>query len=322
MIYLGDNWPAEYRGTMMMANTHGNRLLYDKPERVGCGYVGRHGKSFFQANDPWFRGVSVHYGPDGGVYATDWNDFGECHDYDGTYRSSGRMYKITYGKPRNMGAFNLATLPDNALVQLQLSNNDWYVRHARRILQERAAAGSLGPDARNLISRIFLGHGDASRNLRGMWAMHAIGALDANTLVQLLKHDSEHMRWWAVKFLSESEEFTDAHRALLVKQAREDQSGLVRLGLASALQRIPLDRRWDLAEALASRANDAKDPNQPLMIWYGIEPAIARNTDRAIQLMTASKIPLVRQFIARRLAGLEPSPSDKIERRAQAAPSR
>ena len=314
MIYLGDNWPAEYRGTLMMANTHGNRLLYDTPERAGCGYVAKHGKSFFMANDPWFRGVSIHSGPDGSVFASDWNDFGECHDYDGTYRSSGRIYKITYGAPKRGEPFNLAKLSDKELVELQLSKNEWHVRHARRLLQERAVAGTLGRDTAKLI--------DPRRNLRGLWAMNAIGALDATTLTQLVTHDNEHMRWWAVKFLSERDDFTDAHRELFINRAREDQSGLVRLGLASALQRMPLDRRWELAEALSMRSEDGKDPNQPLMIWYGIEPAVPKNTDRAIQLMTASKIPLVRQFIARRLAGLEPSPAGKTDRQAQAAPLR
>jgi len=305
MIYLGDNWPAEYRGTIMMANTHGNRFLYDKLERNGCGYVARHGANFFMANDPWFRGISIHYGPDGGGYATDWNDFGECHDYDGTYRSSGRMYKIIYGAPRKMGPFDLAEFPDKELVELQRHQNDWYVRHARRLLQERAVAGTLARDTRDLISRRLLNHPNATRQLRGLWALHAIGALDADKLVQLLTHANEHMRWWAVKFLSESEEFTDAHRELFVKRAREDHSGLVRLGLASVLQRLPLDKRWELAEALASHAEDAKDPNLPLMVWYGVEPAVPQNTQRAIQLMTAAKIPLVRQFIARRLAGMD-----------------
>jgi hypothetical protein len=152
--------------------------------------------------------------------------------------------------------------------------------------------------------------------------MHAIDALDADTLVKFLTHDNEHMRWWAVKFLSESEEFTDAHLPLFIKRAREDESGLVRLGLASALQRLPVEHRWELAEALTNHAEDAKDPNQPLMIWYGIEPAVPKNTDRAIQLMTATKIPLVRQFIARRLAGLEPSPTGRTDRQARAEPSR
>ena len=75
---------------------------------------------------------------------------------------------------------------------------------------------------------------------------------------------------------------------------------LVRLALASALQRLPLAQRWPIAEALLSQEQDAGDPNLPLMIWYGIEPLVAADKVRAIQLTTRCKIPLVRQYIARR----------------------
>ena len=71
------------------------------------------------------------------------------------------------------------------------------------------------------------------------------------------------------------------------------------------LQRIPIKDRWAIAEGLVSHADDAEDPNLPLMIWYGIEPAVAADKDRAIKLAAACKIPLVRQHIARRLAGIK-----------------
>ena len=90
-------------------------------------YVAHHGKNFLMANDPWFRPVSIHSGPDGGVFVSDWNDLGECHDSDGAYRSSGRIYKITYGQPKPAGDLNLARLSDAELVKLQLHRNDWQV---------------------------------------------------------------------------------------------------------------------------------------------------------------------------------------------------
>ena len=40
----------------------------------------------------------------------------------------------------------------------------------------------------------------------------------------------------------------------------------------------------------------------PLLLWYGIEPAIAENSTAAIKLVAVSKIPKLRQFIPRRLA--------------------
>jgi hypothetical protein len=47
---------------------------------------------------------------------------------------------MTYGDKRPEPV-NLKEKSDAELVELQLHKNDWYVRHARRILAERAAAG-------------------------------------------------------------------------------------------------------------------------------------------------------------------------------------
>src|SRR6185503_2349887 len=44
------------------------------------------------------------------------------------------------------------------------------------------------------------------------------------------------------------------------------------------------------------------DHNLSLMYWYAAEPAVAADVSRGIALMKQSKIPLVRQFIARRIA--------------------
>jgi hypothetical protein len=38
------------------------------------------------------------------------------------------------------------------------------------------------------------------------------------------------------------------------------------------------------------------------MIWYGIEPAVAADPERAARLLVQARIPLVRRYIARRLA--------------------
>jgi hypothetical protein len=84
--------------------------------------------------------------------------------------------------------------------------------------------------------------------------------------------------------------------------AREEQSPFVRMALASALQRVPMNSRLAIAEGLLSRAEDANDPNLPLMIWYGIEPAVPLYKPQALRLAGQSRIPLVREFIARRVA--------------------
>ena len=88
----------------------------------------------------------------------------------------------------------------------------------------------------------------------------------------------------------------------LVKMAGNDKSKFVRLYLASALQRIPLEQRWDLAEALIVHEDDKDDHNLPLLYWYGVEPLVPADRVRATKLAAKTKIPKLRQFIARRAA--------------------
>lgn len=302
LIYQGDNWPAEFRGNVLTCNLHGTRLNRDRLARRGGGYVATHAPDPLAANDPWFRVIDLLSGNDGGVYLADWADIGECHENDGVHRSSGRIYKVTFGSPARPTHADLATLDDRELVGLQRHANDWYARHARRLLQERALDRDLTA-ARAALFAMFDDEPDAVRKLRALWCLHAIGALDEAWLTARLEHPNEHVRTWAVKLLTELGPPTPERRARFVRAAREDASGLVRLFLASALQRWPYDDRWELADALAARAEDANDPQIPRLIWYGVEPAVPGLSDRAVALVDQTRLPSLRRLIARRLAG-------------------
>jgi hypothetical protein len=240
------------------------------------------------------------------VFVTDWNDFGECHDYDGAYRTSGRIYKITYGKPESAGDFDLTKKTDAELINLQSHKNEWYVRHARRILQERAAADALKSDTherlQNLLRDNWGERGSTRVALRALWALYVTSGLNDQEIARLLDDKSEHLRWWAIKLLADDNEVSGALMQRFTRMARDDKSGLVRLGLASLLQRLGNADRWPIAEALCEHAQDANDQNLPLMIWYGIEPIVPSDSTRAVKLMASTKMSLVRQFIARRLA--------------------
>ena len=59
---------------------------------------------------------------------------------------------------------------------------------------------------------------------------------------------------------------------------------MVRLYLASALQRLPLENRWDILAGLVGHAEDAADHNLPLMYWYAAEPLAAVDASRAAWL--------------------------------------
>jgi putative membrane-bound dehydrogenase-like protein len=324
MIYLGDNWPAHYRNTLFTCNTHGRRLNNDRLVRSGSGYVGLHGADLFFANDPWFRGTDIRSGPDGAVFISDWCDLGECHDHDGVHRTSGRIYKVSHGSPKPPPVADVAKLSDAEMVKLQLHRNDWYVRAARRNLHERAAAGKDMKAVHAALRKLFEGERAVPHKLRALWALYVTGGTDEPWLRRLLGHESEHVRTWAVRLLVDQDEPGPETLAEFVRLARKDSSGLVRLFLASALQRLAVPRRAGLAEALLTRSEDAGDHNMPLMLWYGIEPLATAEPTRAVELAASSRIPLVRRHLARRLTeeiDKAPAPVGALLERTRKAPA-
>ena len=310
MVYLGDNWPDEYRGGLFTCNIHGTRVNHDLLERRGSGFVAHHGDDVFQMHDPWFRGLVVKQGPDGGVYVSDWTDSGECHDYEEVHRTSGRIYKMSYGRPKPFTT-DLAKLSDAELVALQLHKNDWQVRHARRLLQERAAAGTLAPETRAALVQLLKEQPDVTRKLRALWALHAIGDLSDEGIAELLESPEEYVRGWAIQLALEDRQVSPELLAKFEALAKSDPSPVVRLYLASGMQRLPLGERWNLAAALVAHGEDAADANLPLMVWYGIQPLISADATRALALSQPAKIPLVRQFLARRAASGIPAEVEK-----------
>src|SRR5439155_26722055 len=116
------------------------------------------------------------YGPAGNVFLIDWYDKQACHSGDVKIwdRDSGRIYKICYRGTKPVDV-DLTKLSDVELVKLQVHENDWYVRHSRRLLQERK---KLTDDAVKELGEIAFKHKDATRRLRGLWTMHVTGLLD------------------------------------------------------------------------------------------------------------------------------------------------
>ena len=100
MIYQADQWPEKYRNKLFTLNMHGRRANVERLERNGSGYVGKHEPDVFLSDDPWFRGIEISTGPDGSGFILDWSDTGECHDSTGVHRTSGRIFRISYGEPK------------------------------------------------------------------------------------------------------------------------------------------------------------------------------------------------------------------------------
>lgn len=302
LIYQGGTWPAQYHNALLTCNLQGRRVNVDTLHREGAGYKGRHAPDLLRVPDLWFRGTELIAGPDGNVYISDWSDAGECHDNDGVHRSSGRIYKISYGAPAAAPPVDLTAKSSLELAALVSHANAWHPRAARQLLQERAAAGENLREVRARLERILFSDAAVVTRLRALWCWHAAGGEAPAALHRLLEDPSEHVRVWSLRLLTEREGGPDSRLAgRFAELAATDASGLVRAYLAAAMQRLMPEDRWPLARALAARAEDRGDRQQPLMIWYGVEPAVLGAPGQAIELALGSRLPLVRRLVTRRL---------------------
>jgi len=301
LFYHGTAFPPEYRGKLLMCNIHHHNMYVDQLEPRGSGLAGDHFRELMTSNDPYFLGFNLRLGHDGSVYIIDWYDSKECHGQTPEGKVTGRIYKITYGKSQAQPV-DLKQRDSLALAKLQLDENEWYVRHARRILAERAAAGKDVSDARKYLHGVLAKQEQPVHQLRAMWALHVSGGLEPSTLADLLGAESEYVRAWAVQLETEDRQAGKETLSTFANLASNDPSPVVRLYLASALQRLPLEARWQIAENLIAHGEDTEDHNLPLMYWYGIEPLVAKDKLRALSLAKTTKIPLLRQYIARRAA--------------------
>lgn len=306
VILQNPNWPTSLFNTVMTVNLHGQRLNVDTLERHGCGYVGKHGEDFAKSSDPWFRGVELHVGRFGELYLADWSDVGECHENDGVHRTSGRIFRITYTgskasqtKTANISDFSVHS--SMTLARMQSGKNEWESRTIRRLLAEEAARGGDVKEATVFLLKQLFEHRDRARRLRALWTLHAMGKTDSAILSRCLLLEDEHIRSWAVRLLVDHGVPSDAILKLIAGQIAKEKSGLVLTHIASALGRLPLKTRWPLAMALAQRTDHSQDDVLPLMIWYGIEPAVIADSAAAVELVKADSMPILRQFVVRRL---------------------
>ncbi|MFO1009739.1 MAG: PVC-type heme-binding CxxCH protein [Planctomycetota bacterium] len=300
-LWQGAAFPEELRGALFFGNIHGNRLNMDVLERKGSGYVGHHGADFLLANDAWFRAIAMKEGPDGALWVIDWYDQQACHDTKRELwdRTNGRVYRVVHGE-RAKARTDLASLTTHELVELQTNRDGWTTRQARKLLQERGPDPTAQRELRDLLAR---SKGDEPKELRALWALHAVGGVTETLARVLLTSGSEGVRAWSARLALEDRGADRATLTQLERMAAKEPSPRVRLAIAAAVQRLAPELRWGILEALLARGEDDADANLPLMEGFALEPLVALDPDRALALAANAKLERVARFVVRRAAG-------------------
>lgn len=316
-FYLADAFPKQYRNRLFMCNIHEHSVLTDVMVPNGSSFIGKHGDDFMPTNDLAWVGFSVEIGPEGGVYILDWHDTDVCGNAI-NFPQSGRVYRIMPKNAEPIERPNLRSLSESDLIALQWHSNDWYVRQSRVLLQYRSAKGELDKvGAKRQLEQMLRSAKSSPKRLRALWALHVTGLISTHELAELLSNDDPYVRAWSIELLCEQTQI-DAFfladqsmaRSVLPKtvltkfasMASGDPSPIVRLYLASAVQRMPFANRWPILQQLAMHGEDAADNNLARMYWFALEPMVMMFPEQSLALAVDGKIASLQEFVARRLA--------------------
>jgi putative membrane-bound dehydrogenase-like protein len=284
LCYLGESWPAEYRGNLLIGNIHGQRVNVDIPVPEGSGYVGKHGADFVNFNDTWSQTLNQRYDQDGSVYIIDWYDKNQCHHNreDGHDRGNGRIYKIVY-KDQKVTPINFARFTDTELVKLVPSRNEFLSRGARKALQER-----LGP-AEQEFNAMFTRLGELKQDVQSK-------KLPASAL-------EEYQQSAPVRKLKEIDGRVRQVSSALNQAMAANPSTEAQLRLMWAKHLLPdiLDSSW------LDRGLKAKDP---VVRGWAIQLAAERGRldgPKLAALAAGADTPWVRRYVASAVQRLKPA---------------
>ena len=293
--------------------------------RLGSGFDTVHaGRDQFFCSDPKYVAVDLQYGPDGAVYVIDWYDQQHCHNPNPERwdRSNGRIYRLEWAATYQPVKVDLAARSDAELVGLLTHRNAWYGRTAQRLLHERRVASSQNPRGRPLEAQaitqvLHLCKSDASPTdrLKALWAADAMGLWDQKLSEQALTDKDEYVRAWAVQLWTDGRHLPPTVAKRFARLAATDPSPVVRVYLASAIQRVPEETTaWNLIRALARHAEDRDDRNLPLLIWYGLAQRLAKHSglSNALAVAESTRLPQLADFIYWYAATSANAPLDRI----------
>jgi hypothetical protein len=193
-VYQGDQWPASWKGEILVGNIHQNALNHEHVEPMGASFKAQARPDFMTTDDGWFMPVSTQTGPDGAVWVMDWYDRYPCYqnaqaDPDGLDRERGRIWRVVYKGTDGKTKLHPVALPGtlDGLIAEMGSPNLTRRLLAMNDIQDRFGAGSI-PALRKTLSGLR-GHSspadattEAWQHVHTLWLLERLGVLGDSEL--------------------------------------------------------------------------------------------------------------------------------------------
>jgi putative membrane-bound dehydrogenase-like protein len=295
-------WPPDYRNNVLVARVLQQRIDLCEFRPDGSSYSAHERRPALSSTDKNFRPVDLKIGPDGAAYIADWHEpnvtWNVTAGEGGLNPSTGRIYRLQpKGTPR-AGRIDFTALTAAGLIEKLDHPNQWHRETARRLLRERRDASLVAP----LDQRLIQSAGQPA--LEALWALHASGGFTPERAARSLGHTDPFVRAWTIRLLGDDGMASaDIERALL-DLARTENHPQVRSQLACTARRLGAAIALPVTDALARHAEDAQDPNLPLLLWYVVEDKLRTERDVTLRWLGSSPLweaPLFQSAIMARL---------------------
>lgn len=286
-IYVGDQWPAEWRGVAVIGDVGSNLIHRKKFEPHGLELRARRvdaGREFVASSDIWFRPCQFHNAPDGTLHVADM--YREVIEHPKSLppaikkhldltsgRDRGRIYRILpddFKQPRRplLGEAETAEL-----VAALAHPNGWHRRAASRLLYQRQDSAAVAP-----LEKLAVESDSPVGRMRALYALDGLDALRPEIILAALRDAHPRVREHAVRLSERLIKSADAATKKLLLAAlcglTEDDDAHVRYQLAftlgefaapsatAALARLAArdaESRWARLAILSSSAGRAAD---------------------------------------------------------------
>ena len=334
-VYQGDQWPASWKGEILVGNIHQNALNNDHVETKGASFKASKRPNFLTTKDGWFMPVSTQTGPDGAVWVMDWYDKYPCYqnanaDPAGVDRERGRIWRVVWtgdqpGKPvpSHPEGLNLGKASSADLVQTLAHPIVWQRRMAQRVLNGRSDTNNIP-----LITKMIKEGPTVDARLAAFWTLFSSGLMSENRLELASNSTEPALRAWSLRFTGERRQLNDASAARIVRLAA-DPDPTVRSAAAVAMRyftsfSLTVDTRppltplgMPIGAVMANLVEGSKAGDDSLInfqIWHAMEPLIAKRTEAILQYFSATgtnNLPLSAKLltkITRRICDLRSTP--------------
>jgi putative heme-binding domain-containing protein len=211
----GDSFPGAYHDVFYIANPITGKIQairchrgVDQPEAqnpklepFGNGWRLEHLPDFVQCGDPWFRPVSIHFGPDGCLYIVDWYNKIISHNevprnHPERDKTRGRIWRVRHeSQPPRTNLPNLYKASDAELLVHLHAANTWEVNAAWQEIVDRRAV-SLAP---KLAKLLMVDSQPSDLRVRALWCLEGLGRIETKQLEKLVTAPHRALRKEALR---------------------------------------------------------------------------------------------------------------------------